>query len=106
MDAPTRSLRKSEAWINSPAHGLYANSNPRRTGPYRSLAWCVDRYDDAAVYRLGQRASELRWGYKIHDPDVMGLITMEEVIQQAEKLIAELDEKTADPTNPPFCACW
>ena len=76
-----------------PALGLYANSNPRRTGPYRSLTWCVDRYDDAAIYRLGQRASELRWGYKIHDPDVMGLITVEEVIQQAEKLIAELDEK-------------
>ena len=73
-----------------PALGLYANSNPRRTGPYLSLDWCVDRYDDAAVYRFGQKASNLRWGYKIHDPDVMGLITVEEVIQMAEKLLANL----------------
>ena len=73
-----------------PALGLYANSNPRRTGPYRSLDWCVDRYDDAAVYRFGQKASNLRWGYKIHDADVMGLITVEEVIRAAEELLADL----------------
>ena len=76
-----------------PALGLYANSNPRRTGPYRSLDWCVDRYDDAAVYRFGQKASNLRWGYKIHDADVMGLITVEEVIRMAEELLADLDTK-------------
>ncbi|MCY4611388.1 MAG: glycosyltransferase family 9 protein [Gammaproteobacteria bacterium] len=74
-----------------PALGLCANSNPRRTGPYRSLDWCVDRYDDAAIYRFGQKASNLRWGHKIHDADVMGLITVEEVIRMAEALLAELD---------------
>ena len=76
-----------------PALGLYANSNPRRTGPYRSLDWCVDRYDDAAIYRFGQKASNLRWGYKIHDADVMGLIAVEEVIRMAEELLADLDTK-------------
>ncbi len=73
-----------------PAIGLYANSNPRRTGPYRSLEWCVDRYEDAAAYRLGKSVSELRWGHKIHDPDVMGLITVEEVIRMADDLVARL----------------
>ena len=81
------------AIANIPALGLYTNSNLRRTGPYRSLDWCVDRYDDAAAYRFGKKASDLRWGFEIHDPDVMGLITVEEVIQRAEQLLASLNEK-------------
>ncbi len=31
-----------------PVIGLYAATNPVRSGPYHSLAWCVDRYGDAA----------------------------------------------------------
>ena len=74
-----------------PAIGLYANSNPRRTGPYRSLEWCVDHYDQAVVYRHGKPAEELRWGLKIHDPRVMATITVDEVVQRAESLITMLN---------------
>jgi len=28
--------------------GLHAASNPKRSGPYSDLRWCVDRYDAAA----------------------------------------------------------
>ena len=75
-----------------PAVGLYANSNPRRTGPYRSLEWCVDHYDHAAAYRYGKPAAALRWGSKIHDSRVMAMITVDEVIARIEDLIATLDK--------------
>ncbi len=75
---------------NIPAVGLFANTNPRRTGPYRSLQWCIDRYNDAALYRYGQPASLLNWGQKIHDPDVMALITVDEVLEKVDQLLDHL----------------
>src|ERR671913_274269 len=45
--------------------GLHAASNPKRSGPYSDLRYCVDRYADAARRYLGEPASELKWGAKI-----------------------------------------
>ncbi|MDJ0652825.1 MAG: glycosyltransferase family 9 protein [Xanthomonadales bacterium] len=59
--------------------GLHAASNPRRSGPYHSLRWCVDRYDDAAKKFRGSPAAALPWGTKIERPGVMDLVTVEDV---------------------------
>ena len=37
--------------------GLHAPTNPRRSGPYSDLRYCVDRYDDAARKYLGKPAT-------------------------------------------------
>ena len=65
--------------------GLYAATNPQRSGPYLSLAWCVDEYERAAQLFLKRRASELPWTTKIEQPGVMELI-------RPEAVIAKLDE--------------
>lgn len=65
--------------------GLHAASNPRRSGPYSSVRYCVDRYDDAARRYKGRPAVELKWGTKIEHDGVMELITVEDGIAAFER---------------------
>lgn len=65
--------------------GLHAASNPRRSGPYSDIRFCVDRYDDAARKYLGKPASGLRWGTKIEHDGVMDLVTVEDGISAFER---------------------
>lgn len=74
---------------DTPVLGLYAASNPRRSGPYRSLRWCVDRYDAAARQYLSRPADELRWGRKIEYPGVMRLITVEDVVRKLDEFMQQ-----------------
>lgn len=72
----------------TPVIGLYAASNPARSGPYNSLDWCVDRYDAAARQFLGRPAAELPWGRKLEFPGVMDLIEPAAVIERLDALMA------------------
>ena len=60
--------------------GLYAATDPRRSGPYNSLDWCVDRHPEACE-RYGRRP---RWGLKIEEPGVMDLISVDDVIERID----------------------
>jgi len=42
--------------VSTPVVGLYAATNPQRSGPYYSRQWCVDRYDKAATRFLNRSA--------------------------------------------------
>jgi len=68
--------------------GMYAATNPARTGPYHSRAWCVDRYEAAARQFMGRPAAELPWTEKIEHPGVMDLITPADVIERLDALMA------------------
>lgn len=66
--------------IGTPVLGLYAATPSARSGPYNSLDLCVDKYTEAA-YKFRQKSpDELRWGQRIEEPEVMDLISVEEVI--------------------------
>lgn len=75
--------------LGTPVIGLHAASNPRRSGPYDSLRWCVDAYDEAARKYRGKPAAELRWGAKIEEEGVMELVTVEAVKQRLDALLAK-----------------
>ncbi len=66
----------------TPVIGLYAATNPSRSGPYLSRQWCVDKYDAAARKFLGKPATEIPWTTKIERPGVMDLITPDDVIRK------------------------
>ena len=74
--------------VGTPVIGLYAATNPARSGPYYSREWCVDRYEAAAQKYLGRPAAELPWTTKIEQPGVMDLITPEAVIERLDALLA------------------
>ena len=70
--------------FNTPVLGLYATSNPERTGPFASRELTVNRYPDAARKYLGKSVEQLHWGQRIRHPDAMGLITVEEVVRKID----------------------
>jgi heptosyltransferase I len=74
--------------VGTPVLGLYAATNPERSGPYHSRRWCVNAYDAAARKFLGKPADELPWTTKIERPGVMDLIEVAAVTAKLDELLA------------------
>lgn len=79
--------------VGTPVIGLYAATNPARSGPYLSRQWCVDAYALAAQQFKQQPAEALAWTTKIESPGVMDLITPKHVIEKLSALM------TSSPTR-------
>jgi heptosyltransferase I len=73
--------------VGTPVIGLYAATNPERSGPYYSRRWCVDRYDRAASRFLNRSAEHLSWTEKIEMPGVMDLIEVDDAIEKLDELM-------------------
>ena len=73
--------------VGCPVIGLYAATNPARTGPYLSRAYCVDRYAEAARRLLGKEPAQLEWTRKIEVPGVMDLIEPHDVKAKLDGLM-------------------
>lgn len=63
--------------LGVPVVGLYAATDPKRSGPYQCQELCTNHYAQAALQFLG--TSKLRWGQKVEKSGVMALISIEEV---------------------------
>jgi heptosyltransferase I len=74
--------------VGTPVLGLYAATNPARSGPYYSRSWCVDRYGAAAQKFMGKPAADLAWTAKIERPGVMDLVTVDDVTERLDALMA------------------
>ena len=74
--------------VGTPVIGLFAATNPARSGPYLSRRWCVDVYDAAARKFRGKPAAELPWTTKIEEPGVMELIEVPAVTAKLDELFA------------------
>jgi len=77
--APDSGPAHMATMVRTPVVGLYAATNPARSGPYLSRPWCVDAYAEAARKFRGKAPEQLPWTEKIEDPGVMDLITVEQV---------------------------
>jgi heptosyltransferase I len=74
--------------VGTPVIGLYAATNPERSGPYHSRRWCVDRYEQAALRFRGRPAAEVPWTEKIEEPGVMDLIEVSDATAKLDELMA------------------
>lgn len=74
--------------VDTPVIGLYAATNPARTGPYHSRPWCVDRYDLAARRFMGKGSDEIAWTTKIERAGVMDLVTVDDAAERLDALMA------------------
>jgi heptosyltransferase I len=70
--------------FSTPVLGLYATSNPDRSGPFASRELTANRYPDAALKYLGKPVEKLRWGQRIRHSDAMDLITVDEVVARID----------------------
>ncbi len=68
--------------MGTPVIGLYACTWSRRSGPYGSLEYCVDKFDEAADKFLHKSVDALPWGTKIEKPGVMDLISVDDVVDK------------------------
>ena len=71
----------------TPVIGLYAHSNPQRTGPYLYLDYVVEVYHQNLIMQKGKSASALRWGTRVKGADLMNQITVEDVQQQFDRVV-------------------
>lgn len=72
-----------------PVVGLYATSNPLRTGPYRSQRWVVDRYPENLQRFCGTTVDKAPWGKRVRHEQAMGTITVEDVTERIDAVMSE-----------------
>ncbi|HEY2809407.1 MAG TPA: glycosyltransferase family 9 protein [Steroidobacteraceae bacterium] len=72
--------------VGTPVIGLYAATNPARSGPYLSGQWCVNAYPEAARTFRGVEPEQLPWTHKIEEPGVMELIRVDQVLEKLDAL--------------------
>ena len=75
--------------VGTPVIGLYAATNPKRSGPYLSRQLCVDKYDEAARALLGKPSTDIPWTTKIEREGVMDLITPDDVIKKLQSFMMQ-----------------
>jgi heptosyltransferase I len=75
--------------VGTPVIGLYASSNPARTGPYLSRGLTVDAYPAAVERFLGKRVDQVRWGERVRDPAAMGLIRLAKVTERIDAVFSK-----------------
>jgi heptosyltransferase I len=83
--------------VGTPVVGLYAATNPQRSGPYYSRQWCVDRYDKAASRYMNRSAGRLAWTQKIEAPGVMDLIEVDDAVEMLHRLMQAGAPRTLPP---------
>lgn len=70
----------------TPVIGLYATSNPGRSGPYLSSSLTVNAYPEAVDRFLRKTPEQLRWGQRVRDPGAMDLIRLKEVNAKIDQI--------------------
>lgn len=73
--------------VGTPVLGLYAATNPERSGPYLSRRWCINAYPQAARRFRHREPEALPWTEKIERPGVMELIGVEDVVTRLDELL-------------------
>ena len=73
--------------VGTPVVGLYAASNPLRSGPYLSLDHTVNNYAEALQAERGAREDEVRWGTRVRGKAAMETITLDQVIEKLEAIL-------------------
>lgn len=69
--------------------GLYAHSNPKRTGPYNNVAQVVSVYEHFVEAQQGKPLAQLAWSTRAKGSDLMQAIELETVVQRFDQMLAK-----------------
>ncbi len=75
--------------VGTPVIGLYAHSNPYRTGPYLYQNYVVSCYQHTVQEQYKQKLEHLPWGIRAKGSDLMNGITFTQVQEKLKLLIHE-----------------
>ncbi|MFL0804462.1 MAG: glycosyltransferase family 9 protein [Agarilytica sp.] len=70
--------------VGTPVIGLYAHSNPRRTGPYLYQDYAVNVYDDIIQQQKNSHWESLPWNTRAKGEDLMQSISVDAVIEKVD----------------------
>lgn len=73
--------------VGVPVIGLYACSNPDRTGPYVSKELVVNEYPAAVQQKYGRPVEQLPWGIRVRDHGTMDRIGVDQVTAMLDKVM-------------------
>ncbi|MPW37515.1 glycosyltransferase family 9 protein [Vibrio sp. B1Z05] len=71
----------------TPVIGLYAHSDPRRTGPYNSLELVANAYDEHIQQQTNKSLSDIPWGTRAKGDDLMIAISTEQVCHLLDRAL-------------------
>ncbi len=82
----------------TPVLGLYAHSNPGRTGPYLYQDYVCEAYSQHIKAQTGKAVKNLKWGVRAKGSDLMATITIEQAVRNFDRLVTDfnLDPKQKD----------
>ncbi|OLO04273.1 glycosyltransferase family 9 protein [Salinicola socius] len=88
--------------LGTPTLGLYATTNPDRAAPYCWRNQVVNRYPDAVRRYLKKTVETVSWGTRVRHADAMALITLNDVVDHLDRLMAATDDTALaeDATEP------
>ncbi len=75
--------------VGTPVIGLYAHSNPARTGPYLYQQYVVEVYHQNLQAQRGKSAQQLPWGTRVKGTELMQQISTQMVKSMFDKVVAE-----------------
>jgi len=73
--------------VGAKAIGLYVALPPSYTGPYNNQMNCVNAYPEAVKNYLGKDVTQVKWRKRLNEEEMMGLITVEQVLEKIRALI-------------------
>ncbi|TKB47594.1 glycosyltransferase family 9 protein [Ferrimonas sediminicola] len=74
---------------DTPVVGLYAHSNPGRTGPYSSRDLVVSAYQAHVETQQGKPLAEIPWGTRAKGQELMHAIEVDAVIAKVDALLTQ-----------------
>ncbi|PCI59511.1 MAG: ADP-heptose--LPS heptosyltransferase I [Gammaproteobacteria bacterium] len=75
--------------VGTPVIGLYAHSNPHRTGPYNCQHYVVSCYKQVIEQQFHKPLIKLPWGIRAKGSNLMNGITISQVKDKVRQLIAD-----------------
>lgn len=75
--------------VGTPVIGLYAHSNPHRTGPYNSQQYVVSCYQNAVQQQYKVPLAKLPWGIRAKGKGLMNAITVTQVKDKVRQIISD-----------------
>lgn len=73
----------------TPVIGLYAHSNPKRTGPYLYQDYVVEVYHKHLLKQHHKTDSQLPWGTRVKGKNLMQDISIDSVIEQFDRICTD-----------------
>lgn len=90
--APDTGPTHMATMVNTPAIGLYAHHNPKRTGPYNNLQHVISVYESCITQQTGKTIDQLPWRARVKDKNAMQKITTESVITLFNQIVKQQEK--------------